>query len=110
MGDGTQGGAVQPLLSVIVPVADDEALTCLESLETHPPAVPVELVVVAGPGGAAAARRLEGAVTVVDGYPAALGAARGATLLLLDPAVRFGPGWFGPLMAALDGDPSVGAV
>ena len=108
---------VRPLLSVIVPVTDEAALACLESLETSPPGVEFELVVVAGADTAGIVGRLEGSVTVVRQAgtgPAAVAAgvdrARGDFLLLLDPSVRLLAGWFEPLAGVLRDDAGVGAV
>lgn len=113
----------QPRASIVIPVYNhlDQTLRCLESLLTHGPATPYEVIVVddcSTDGTPSALGRIEGIRVLTNpinrGYVAAcnrgLAAVRGEYTVLLNNDTVVGPGCIDALVATADGDPTVGVV
>jgi hypothetical protein len=102
------------LVSIVVAATGQEPAlpACLDALAAHTPADGYEVVVVAGSSGLDAPS--SPAFVAGTGHPAldrnlGFAASRGGAVVFLEPAVRVGPGWLDPLLAAL-ADTQVAAV
>ncbi|MBV9653416.1 MAG: glycosyltransferase [Acetobacteraceae bacterium] len=116
-------GAASPLVSVIIPSFGkvDYTLRCLAAIATHPPDVPIEVIVIddasrdIAVGGLAGIRHLRLIISETNrGFVGtcneAARHARGEFLLLLNNDTQVLPGWLDPMVAIFRARPDAGAV
>lgn len=115
--------ALQPEVSIVVPVHDQWARTaaCLASIAADPTAIGYEVVVVDDastddtvamlPAVTGVVRvRLERNVGFVDAVNAGIERARGRYVVLLNNDTEVRPGWLDALVSTVESDPRIGVV